>query len=461
MSRSLLFLCAVGVGGVLAPFAIADEPKSVLAAVVVPAVVGEVEVDVADGTPDENTAKLIQQIEKERQEAAKSLQKVRETAPFQQDKAINVAGSGSKILGFCVLKNGTLAVISGAGESYGSSLSEVTLGLFGGKSNAKNTPSRVQWLDADGKVLQSADLDFKPKAVNSAPDGTIYVVGEGIIARFDAAGKKLAQATSPHIAEFNANREKFTDEVMERHEENVAATKEQVDQLAAALKELEGKPADQLSKQEKASLAQTKAIVGMYQKSYEATKALTREQVVEQALTKLKELHRVAVSDKDLFVVTNEATGYGYCVWRLTHDLKEPKKVVSKLSGCCGQMDVQIAGEGLAIAENSRHRVLLVDRDGKTIRSFGETSRTDVTKGFGGCCNPMNTCLDAAGGLLTSESNGLVKRYNLAGEFQAIMGVAKVTEGCKNSSIGISPKGDRLYYFDVEHGQILVLNKPS
>ena len=83
----------------------------------------------------------------------------------------------------------------------------------------------------------------------------------------------------------------------------------------------------------------------------------------------------------------------------------------------------------------------------------------DITKGFGGCCNPMNTCLDGDGCLLTSESNGLVKRYSLDGEFKEVVGVADVQAGCKNSSIGMSADGGHLYYLDVHKGTVVVLEK--
>jgi hypothetical protein len=124
-------------------------------------------------------------------------------------------------------------------------------------------------------------------------------------------------------------------------------------------------------------------------------------------------------------------------------------------------MDVQALGDRLVVAENSRHRVLLLDQEGKTIKQFGESSRTDVSKGFGGCCNPMNTCAGADGCLLTSESNGIVKRYSQAGDFQEVLGVADVTAGCKNSAIGMARDGSRLYYFDVNEGRILVLRRKS
>lgn len=450
MSRSLVLFW---VGGGLAFLGLgivpAAEPETKDAVVV--------EVESASETPDEETLKLIKEFEKEQAEASKSLQKQAASAPYQPDKTIALKSGEGQILGFCVLPNGELAAISGAGERYGQSLGEAVINLFGGA--AKAATNRVQWLDASGAVLRSADLKFKPKAINAAADGSVVVVGEGKILRFDGEGKQTAEVESPHMQVAISDREKFAQEMMERHAEEVASSQEQVEQLIAAVKEIEAKPEDERSKQEQRQLKQTKQIVGIYEQTLKAKQAQTRDQVVEQALARMKELHRVAVSDKYVYVVANEATGYGFCVWRMTPDFNEPRKIASKLSGCCGQMDIQIAGDGVAIAENSRHRVLMIDAEGKTVTSFGKSNRADITKGFGGCCNPMNTCLDSAGCLLTSESNGLVKKYSLEGEFISIAGVAKVTEGCKNSSIGISPKGDRLYYFDVEKGCILVLAK--
>jgi sugar lactone lactonase YvrE len=71
----------------------------------------------------------------------------------------------------------------------------------------------------------------------------------------------------------------------------------------------------------------------------------------------------------------------------------------------------------------------------------------------------MNTCLDNTGCLLTSESNGLVKRYSLDGEMQEVVGVADVEAGCKNSSIGLSADGSSLYYLDIHNGTVVVLEK--
>ncbi|MFM7206270.1 MAG: hypothetical protein ACKO4T_06355 [Planctomycetaceae bacterium] len=122
-------------------------------------------------------------------------------------------------------------------------------------------------------------------------------------------------------------------------------------------------------------------------------------------------------------------------------------------------MDVQVIGNELVIAENAAHHVAIYGLDGEPLRTFGQANRTDVRKGFGGCCNPMNACAGPDGSLLLSESNGIVKQFTPDGTLVDILGAAGVRPGCKNSSIGFSRDGSRLYYLDIENGRVLVLEK--
>lgn len=377
---------------------------------------------------------------------------LRKTVPYRQAAVIRLEQAGGSILGFCVLPHGELVVISGPPEGFGTG---VLTALFGGGTKAQ--PSRVHWLDADGTVRRSTDLDFKPKAVTAAADGSVFVVGDGTIARFDARGKQEVQVQSPHLAHVVTDRERFAADVVERHREEIAQLEEQAAQYAETQQELEARDQPDAA----GDLAEARMLTGYFAKQLETMRALSEETVVKQALQRLREIHRVAVTKDNVFVVTSESSGHGYCLWRMTHRLDDARKIVGKLAGCCGQMDVQALGDRLVVAENSRHRVLILDEEGKTIEQFGESNRTDVTKGFGGCCNPMNTCPGEDGCLLTSESNGIVKRYSQAGEFQEVIGVADIVSGCKNSAIGMARDGSRLYYFDVIEGRILVLRKKS
>ena len=182
--------------------------------------------------------------------------------------------------------------------------------------------------------------------------------------------------------------------------------------------------------------------------------------IVEAALAKTRQVRAVSADRDAAFVVVPEASGYGYAVWRLDGRLENPTKIVSQLVGCCGQMDVQVFGDRLAIAANRKHCVDLVDFTGAAVGSVGQRASgraADATGGFGGCCNPMNTCRAPDGSLLTSESDGTVKRFEADGTFVEVVGKAKVRAGCKNSAIAIEPDGSRLYYLDVEHGTVIIL----
>jgi sugar lactone lactonase YvrE len=120
-------------------------------------------------------------------------------------------------------------------------------------------------------------------------------------------------------------------------------------------------------------------------------------------------------------------------------------------------MDIQTANDHVYVAENSRHRVVRYDRDGKQLGTFGKTDREGVGAGFSGCCNPMNLCFAADGSLLVSESNGVVKRFTADGKYESLVGIADVPSGCKNSAIGVSSDGQHLYYIDVRASKIVVL----
>ena len=386
----------------------------------------------------------------EQRREKESLDEFRRTAPFRQSRTINVDPARGRVLGFRALRDGRVALVTGRADAYGA----VT-----DAHDPATVDNRLVWTDAEGREERSVTLGFTPRGVTEAPDGTLWVVGGSTVARFAADGAKLAEAEAPHFTLSPEGREEFVEEMRARHAAELESHTKSIEQQEEMVAELE-------AKKEGDPGYQTAEVVDLYKRSAESMKRhlesrrqMTDEQVADEAIERVKQIHRVAVSEDAVFIVTNMETGYGFAVWRLSPDLSEPTRVVEGLAGCCGQMDVQVVEGGLAIAENSRHQVRLVDFDGEPIRQFGETSRSDVTKGFGGCCNPMNTCLDGDGCLLTSESNGLVKRYGLDGTYREVIGVADVQPGCKNSSIGMSADGRTLYYLDAIEGKVVVLDK--
>jgi sugar lactone lactonase YvrE len=169
----------------------------------------------------------------------------------------------------------------------------------------------------------------------------------------------------------------------------------------------------------------------------------------------------MGVTKSDIFVACPSAKGYGYDVWRTNLDFGEPQKIVTGLSGCCGQMDIQAHDGKLYVAENGRKRVACYDRDGKKLATWGKSSRTDVV-GFGSCCNPMNVRFGPDGMVYTSESNlGRVKRFTPKGEFLGVVGTVTIVPGCKHVAIDTSPDGKTIYMLDITRSHIVVMTEKT
>ena len=178
-----------------------------------------------------------------------------------------------------------------------------------------------------------------------------------------------------------------------------------------------------------------------------------------QLTSRLRIINSITATNKEVFIATGELKGYGYAVWRMDLDFKNPSQVMSKLSGCCGQMDVQAQGDKLYVAENTKHRVGQFDQSGKFLTSFGKRDRESVGECFAGCCNPMNCRIMSNGDVYTAESEGVIKKFNSKGEFVALVGQAKLTGGCKNVAVAASPDGDTIYFCDLPGSQIIILKK--
>jgi sugar lactone lactonase YvrE len=166
----------------------------------------------------------------------------------------------------------------------------------------------------------------------------------------------------------------------------------------------------------------------------------------------------IAVSARDVFVAASARTGTGYEVWRMGLDLGAGQCILAGQRGCCGQFDIQARGDELVVADNTRHRVSRYDRDGKELGGFGKSSR-DGGEGFGGCCNPMNTCIGANGEIYTAESEGIIKCFSADGKKIATVGTVELAGGCKHVAIEVSKDGERIYVADITGGAIAVMHR--
>ena len=149
-------------------------------------------------------------------------------------------------------------------------------------------------------------------------------------------------------------------------------------------------------------------------------------------------------------------------------DLKNPKLLAEDLRGCCQRCDLVVRKGVVYLAENTAHRVVRYDEEGRVLGKWGERSRTDL-EGFGSCCNPMNLAFDVSGVLYTAESGlGRVKRYSTDGKYLGLVGyvgverfsnAGRLAASCSNIAIAVTPDGERVYVMDFKNNLIRVLRK--
>ena len=273
----------------------------------------------------------------------------------------------------------------------------------------KNAPG-VRVYSPKGELLKTLPLAIKPGAICVAKEGSIFVAGEGRVLKLDPAGKVLASAESPTA------------------KETVTITKELEDMAEESCKN---------------SKRPVKEELGRMKESLEKRRG---------------EFTGLTVTDRDLFMAVPAPSDFTYRVYRLDHGLRNPKLVVEKLRGCCGQMDVQSHDGNLWIPHNARHAIESRDRNGKELSKFGTAGRIKATD-FGGCCEPKNLRVLANGDILAAESGPptCIKRFSASGKFKEVVALADNSKGdCVRVAVDISPDGSRYYMLDTTRDAIRV-----
>jgi hypothetical protein len=420
------------------------------------------------------------------------------SATHKQSKVVTVANSreGQKLEDFCIDEKGRILALLGPVNSNDSeaiveveeptSESSGIARLLGIGKKAPHFESAVHVYDSDGDLIEKWPLGFSGQAINTSPDGTILVGGNGRVARFDSSGKKLFETESPQMTYINNN----PDEMRERAKEQLQSDRElfaqnlkqfqdQLDRLQKSKTDRENNQnssdtnAPSKSKKTEAdedddnddddndgpqmSEANLKIYVQAYKQQLEIFEKKTVDQALTEVMARARRINAIASSTDEVFVTCPAMAGYGYGIWRTDRDFQNAKEIVKRLSGCCGQMDVQCCGNEVYVCENSRHRVIRFDREGKEVGKFGKRDREGEGENFGGCCNPMNLCFSKSGDLYVSESDGVVKHFTPDGECKGIVGVANVQPGCKNSCVAMTADDRRLFYIDILKSQIIIL----
>jgi hypothetical protein len=264
-------------------------------------------------------------------------------------------------------------------------------------------------------LLRTLPLEIKPEAIGVANDGSIFVAGDGRVLKLDAVGKVLASAESP-VAKMTVTINPETEEMVKQMASQSKRPFEE--ELALMKTNLERRRAD---------------VTGL------------------------------AVTEQDVFVAVPAPSDFSYRVYRFSQALEEPKLVVEKLRGCCGQMDIQAHEGKLWIPHNARHTVESLDREGKELSKFGKAGRVKAAD-FGGCCEPKNLRVLPNGDILAAESGPptCIKRFSPSGKFQQVVAVVKDAKGdCVRVTVEMSPDGRRYYLLDTTRDAIRVFAAKS
>jgi hypothetical protein len=368
------------------------------------------------------------------------------THVFKKGVVVKSSDGRMSILSFCLNKEGQIVALIGAASGYGP------------RSETAKPESGVKILSKEGEPVRDWKVDFVAQSINVGPDGSVYVAGSGTVARFSPDGKLLKKLELPHIAEFLKNKDAIRKRAEEEARERTQSTKAFVMQSKARIKRLEAKPAEKRSRSENLAIEQLKRSIKMMERDQNNEENI--EAIVEQIIERLRIINSIAVSDRDVFIVCGESTGYGYSVWRMDHDFGGAKQVMKGLAGCCGQMDVQVLGDDLLVAENCKHSFARFDRDAKKIGEWGGRSTGDDNgKCFGGCCNPMNVRCGPNGDILTAESEGIIKRFTGKGDFVALIAKRPLSGGCKNVAVAASADGHLMYCCDKPGSRINIFEE--
>ena len=389
----------------------------------------------------------------------------------KESMTIDVGEEGGETVmhDFALRADGT--ILAGCGGSR----TEYTLDEETGEAEAKEITEQaeIRVFDPDGKLLDTWPVEVKPNAIAIAPDGTVLIGGAGRIAVLSADGKITNTIVSPAVIEAEAARKEAEAEAAKK-----AAGEEDGDDEEDDGEEDDGDDddgddddgddddgddddGDAEDDGDQDGIGAAAAVLrsfgnilgtlsgtGPLLEPYDEAQAEADMAEAEAAYMaqRVKEVTAIAANERDVFVVCPMTKGYGFAVWRFDRELKNGTLIIDGLRGCCGQMDVQVAGETVMVCENSRKRVTQYDREGKEIRHWGKADRK-TPEGFGSCCNPMNLWIAPDGVVYTSESGppDAVKRFSPEGEYLGLVALPQMGGGCVDVAIQVTADGRRVY----------------
>ncbi len=325
--------------------------------------------------------------------------------------------------------------------------------------------------DVTGEFDRSILLDFNPQAINFSANGTPFIAGSGKVARLKIDGQVDLVVDAPNLLDDDQMKEKLAKKtekmielIMESRSQQLKRVESQIAILEKQIKAPKAKDSNErLADRNAKRLAVLKKQRDTLISSSDEQRNQMQEMYASTGVAQVKLATGLAVTSKDVFVSLPSLEGHGYAIHRMSHDLTDAKIVKEDAHGCCGQLDIQSDGEHLLIAENSSFKVGIYDREGKSVRSFGERAQAigsgkSNLEGWGSCCNPMNIrCLEGGEILVAESSIGHIKRYTSEGQFLGIVGTAKIAGGCKHVAITKDPARDWYFMMNTSSNNIAVL----
>ena len=296
-------------------------------------------------------------------------------ATHSQVAEVKVIGTDgkTKLQTLCLDANGRVLALVAPARGYGAPV--------------KDGFGEVHVFSPDGKPVTSWRVGFHAQSINAGPDGTVYVAGDAKVARFDKAGQVQGEPVElPHVAELfkdkTALRKKAEAQIKQQKEsaaERVKVYRDAAKQIEEKIQKIEANKVADRTKTEARQLEQSKALLKVYASAV-AGEQPTVESVIESMAGRMRIINGVAASEADVFVACGESEGYGYAVYRMDRELKNPTKVLGDLGGCCGQMDIQCRGADLLVAENTKHQFARYDRDGQEDRRRSASAARTPTR---------------------------------------------------------------------------------
>ncbi|HMO14028.1 MAG TPA: hypothetical protein PKD64_14130 [Pirellulaceae bacterium] len=310
-------------------------------------------------------------------------------------------------------------------------------------------------------LINEFPIPIPATAIAIESNGDFVIGGGGKIARVSRVGEVLCESPAPHMLGQSAEeaKEKMLAEYKKQMEEARSIYAEQIKRMQEQIDSLEAKKAetgDEFAKRDQSRLDALQLQLQQYQtiveQNFSAEIDDSRLQYMLDSQTRIPSL---AVDGDDVFVAVS--TGRGYEIWRTDKAFENGTKVIEDLSGCCGQFDFSAKNGLLFLAENTKFKVGIYNRDGEHLNGFGSRAGTDDA-GFGSCCNPMNVICTSTGDILTAESSiGKIKRFNQAGELVSVIGKARIGGGCKHVALGFDESRNRYYIQYQDKNMICVL----